>query len=180
MSSPIRIFQCPDCRSLEILDDFDGPPEHDQQLIYLMQRHVTPTGALHPVNVMGPINIQRLDGTTSPATRDDWAKDEFREYLENQLSRAEKPGQALGLGMQFYAAKDTFKEDAHRCWVKKLKPQPGCSDYMDPSKRLVPDTAQERKELGLAKPQSNRSLCEFCVVHSWVVTEQRWKAGLYK
>lgn len=178
MSDKIRVIMCTICRTLEVVDAYDGPEEHDQTLLYIARNHVTGDGRLHPLNVMIPDIITR-EGVKRPATHADWANKDFRAYLESQLTKAERPGEAVGLGTKYYEAKNTLLDDAMHCWRGRLKPET-CGDYKSNSKRLVPDTSADRKELGLAKPTSSRFLCEFCPVHVGVTERQNRKAGLYK
>lgn len=178
MTAPIRVLQCIDCSSLEVLPPYEGPAEYDDALNYLSEKHRFPDGNSHRGNLI-PVTIQTNDGGERPGTMDDWNNPKFQKLVAENFSKATRPGQGTGLGAQYYDARDTFREDAMTCWQKHHR-NPDCNDYMDESKRLVPDTKVERKELGLGRPRSNRSLCEFCPVHSLVIQKRRADAGLYK
>jgi hypothetical protein len=162
------------------MSEFDGPPEYDQELTYLVEKHRFPDGSEHFGNLIPAVEIKGNNGEVRDATWDDWNNPDFQNYLRKEMSLVTRPGKALGLGVEYYAAKDTFKEDAGKCYQRHNRPTEGCSDYRSDSKRLIPDTKRERREIGLDKPRSNRSLCEFCVVHVWVQEQLKWKAGLYE
>lgn len=167
MSEPIRVLQCVDCVTLEVL-----PLHGEDALEYLDAKHKFPDHSPHYRNLVA-LNIDGTDGTERPATFDDWEHDkEFRDFVKRMFDEQviQRPGQGAGLGTKYYDAKNTFQADAMTCYGKHLRPKAGCHDYRRDSKRLVPDTAAERKAEGLAKPTSNRFLCDFCPVHIHATT----------
>jgi hypothetical protein len=83
-----------------------------------------------------------------------------------------------GLGDDFYAVKETFKEDAQTCWKAHNRTK-NCADFKSDSKRIQPATKAERKNLGLTPMQSNRFVCEFCPVHAVVMQRMRADRGDY-
>lgn len=161
----IRLLQCLDCKSLEELPDYEGDPRGDFLLEALLKPHKFPDGNEH----RGHLHKVEKKHWDSPATR---------KSIEAQIR--EKSGHT-GLDPDYYATKNTFQEDAHRCFAAHNR-NPACSDYKTDSKRLTPGTAAERKAAGLPKYRSPRDMyvCHFCPVHSMVVTAAREKAGLYK
>lgn len=181
MSENIRALQCVTCHSIEVLPVYFGPPENDELLSYVVEKHKFPDGSAHFGNLIHHINVDLADGTGErPATMDDWNNEKFRELITKDIQeKATKPGSGTGLGQEYYDTKDTFREDANACWKARLQPD-RCNDYGSESKRLVPKTAADRKELGLGKPRSNRTLCEFCVMHAHMVQPVIFnKRGLY-
>ncbi|WP_344585669.1 hypothetical protein [Nonomuraea roseoviolacea] len=83
-----------------------------------------------------------------------------------------------GLGDEFYAVKETFKEDAMTCWKQHNRTK-NCDEFKSDRKRLMPDTTAERKSAGFAPMQSNRFLCEFCPCGSLVMQRARAAKGIY-
>lgn len=166
MSEIIRLLRCDDCHTVEPLPDYDGPPERDDVLEHLITaRHVELSGARH----RGKLLRVEARHWQSPSTRD------------AIVARIREESGHTGLDPQFYYTRDTFADDALTCWQRHHR-NPACSDYKDDSKRLVPNTQAERKELGMGRFRTahSRYLCEFCPVHSLVVEAARHKAGLYK
>jgi hypothetical protein len=160
----IRLLQCLDCRTLEELPDYEGDPRQDFLLEALVKRHRFPSGTEH----RGHLHKIEKKHWDSPSTR---------ASIEAQIR--EKSGHT-GFDAEYYATKNTFQDDAHSCFAKHGR-NPNCSDYKTTSKRLTPSTAAERKAAGLPKYSSPQDtfLCNFCPVHSLVVTAARKKAGLY-
>src|SRR6476469_6884162 len=120
------------CKTVEELPDFKGHPEDDQILIAATARHES-AGVRHTGQLF------RIDEAT-------WGLRETREQVIKQIQESLDPNAETGLGSATYAMVDNFKADAMACWEKHLR-NPACSDYKSDSKRLVPDTAAERKEM---------------------------------
>lgn len=170
----IRLLACQQCKTIEELPDFDGPPEYDVLLSHLLEKHKTPGGTPH-IGQLFDVDKDKWENgdKNTPASK-------VREDVARQIS-VRLSGGETGLGSPFYALHDTYKEDAMTCW-KRHQRIPGCNDYKSEKMRLTPGTNAERKELGLDKYRSDRDvyLCQFCPVHSLVEQAQRAKAGLYK
>lgn len=161
----VRLLSCKTCGTApELLPDFVGPAEYDDTLNYLVSKHRFPNGDPHIAH--GLLRVER-SAWDNPATQ--------KEILRQIATSSGH----TGLDVAFYAAKDTFLEDAMTCW-KQHNRNVFCPDYMSEGKRLVPDTTAERKEAGLGKAKSTTSLCQFCPVHSMVMQAKRKKAGMYK
>ena len=163
----IRLLFCKNCKSLEELPDFEGPPEDDILLRILTERHQS-AGVPHAGQLMR-VSIQL------------WSVPSVKKEITEQIYQNGAPGlNALMPG--FYESKATFAEDAMVCWAQHLRPARDCPDYGSEKKRLLPDTKAERKELGLAPAEVDGPrvyLCNFCPVHSAVVTKQRKARGDY-
>ena len=164
----IRIFVCYVCDSVEPLPWFDGPPERDEALIARIEPHKS-AGVAHKGHLF----------TVSEVS---WASSTRREEILKQLDLARNGGET-GLGTRFYDVRNTFEEDAMRCWRKDHNRTTDCADYMSDAKLLLPDTREERKELGLslkAKDRpANTRLCHFCPYHSIVMQRVRHEQGYY-
>lgn len=167
----IRLLVCGQCKTIEELDDFDGPADRDEELAIRVSRHKS-AGIPH-----APASLMRVAASVwnSPV-----ARDQIREEIAKRLS----PNSHTGFGAETYALMDNLKADAMACWQDHLR-TPNCSDYKSDAKRLAPGTSKERKELGLspvydaADKRLTRYLCEHCPVHSLVVQAARKKAGMY-
>lgn len=73
---------------------------------------------------------------------------------------------------------DTFKYDAMTCYQRHHRPQDGCIDWRDDSKRIGRPTPE-----GQAAMRGHKNvpyLCDFCVVRTGVDTKIRAAKGLYK
>jgi hypothetical protein len=161
MAERIRLLICNTCKTTEELPDYQGPPEHDVLLAALASRHVFPDGNKHL-------------GHLADVEKQHWDSKATRRGIENQIR--ESAGHT-GLDTEFYASKNTFQEDALKCWQQHNR-TPACGDYKSDKKKLVPDTAKDRKDLGLSPSTVTNYLCQFCPVHSLVMQAKRDKAGL--
>ena len=177
MPEKIRLLACSDCKTVEELDDYTGPreraDEYDVILNIALEKH------------RDGVEQRPHIGQLFDVPKQDWDNPNAREQILQQVS-AKMNGGETGLGSEAYALRDTFREDAFTCWQQHNR-NPACSDYKSPSKRLVPQTSAERREIGAApasqydatNPALTRFLCEYCPVHSMVVTARRKKAGMY-
>jgi hypothetical protein len=77
-----------------------------------------------------------------------------------------------GFHPEYYATKDTYKEDAMRCYNLHRRPKgTDCIDYRDDNRKLT----------GKSWPKDRAVyLCDFCPVSSQVTTAIRAAAGMYK
>lgn len=172
----LRLVYCLVCNTIEELPPHDGPPETDVLLELTLEKHEFDSGERH-VGKMFLLPVKM------------WMEEKSRKAIIKQLR--ESAGHLVGSGegldsltedKDYYTSKSQFGEDAMKCWSYHLQPKDGCGDYMDEKKRLVPKTDIERKNLGL--PTSRESginvfLCQFCPVHSTVVTKKRAIMGMY-
>lgn len=111
-----------------------------------------------------------------------WANETAKKAIIKQIREGLSAG-ADELDPNYYASRDQLRTDALECYSQHLRPKGGCPDYMSDSKRILPDTAAERKDVGLPKPVDAGVgvwLCQACPVNSYVVTQKRAAAGMYK
>lgn len=165
MSDKIRILICKTCPSVQELPWYEGAPQHDEWLNRYVQEHGSEhIGQLATVQISDWNNPQRKQG-----------------ILQEVYTKFGMPGTGEGMGSSYYDLKSTFLDDAYKCWKGfNRTTDPGHCDYRKDSKRLLPDTRGDRKELGLdPKMRPNTYLCDFCPVHSLVMQKKRKKAGLY-
>ena len=167
----IRLLMCLVCKSLEELPDYEGPSNQDYLLEISLEKHKFDSGDPH-VGKLFKLPVKA------------WADPKQKEAILEQF----KQGGSRGLDeltdeKNFYETKMTFAQDAMQCWQKHNKPTNNCEDYESPAKRLLPDTAKERGELGLPKPEHLEGpkvyTCHFCPYHGQVVQRRRQIMGMY-
>lgn len=165
MAENIRLLACSECKTIEEFPDYEGRPEGDHLLNRLIEKH-------------GPAHRRHI-GQMFKVPKARWDDPKAQSEIAKQIA-AKLAGGETGLGHEYYDLKNTFQEDAMSCWAKHMN-SPACNDYHDPSKRLTPDTAAERKAAGLPAYTTGKDqyLCDFCPVHSLVVTAARKRAGMY-
>lgn len=147
-----RLLQCSTCLTLEKLPDYDGTPEDDVTLDHLIKPHRFPDGEPHIGQLFRGIPDKYLENMES------------RKKIERDIWQA-KADQA--------SFKDTFVEEAGKCFNAHGRPKLGCIDYKDDSKRIGNPalTSGDKAEMKAAGfKQSTRHLCEFCPVHSYVTS----------
>lgn len=166
----MRVLLCLVCNSMEELPLFDGKPEDDHLLAISVEKHVFPSGEPHKGHLFRVPVLQ-------------WENVEIRKRIMEQI----KGGGSKGIDefdATFYDTKNTFKEDAMKCFNKHLRPDNGCPDYKSERMMLLPNTKAERKDAGLPDPKKapgpKNYLCDFCPVHSVVTTKMRELRGDYK
>lgn len=172
----IRLLVCGQCKTIEVLDDYDGP----QELAEIYDTALNTLVANHRDGVEqrphAPAQLFRVKKSS-------WDVPAAQEQIREQIIAKFDPDAETGLGAAAYAMRDTFREDAMTCWAKHNR-NPGCGDYKTEKMLLTPGTQAERKEAGLDPfdkndPNLQRFLCEYCPVHSLVTQMKREKAGLY-
>lgn len=166
----IRILYCYVCDSFEELPAYFGRPENDHLLAVSVEKHVFPSGEEHKGRLF--------------LFPEAYWQGEMKKGIIDQI-RGRSGGKGLASAdPTYYDTRNTFAEDALKCFSAHGRPDDGCGDYESPSKRLLPNTKAERKELGLPDPLSapgpKSFLCYFCPVHSAVQTRKRALLGMYK
>lgn len=148
---------------------YDGDADHDEWLNRAVDQHKTPSGMPH-IGQLATVNVS------------DWQKKSVREgIIEKIYSEFGLPGSGEGMGQEYYDLKDTYLEDAYKCWKGfNRTTNPGHCDYKKENKRLLPDTKALRKEAGMSAERPNTFLCDFCPVHSVVLQKNREALGMYK
>jgi hypothetical protein len=154
----IRLLYCYDCRTLEELPDFDGPPEYDTILEVALSRHET--------------NGMRHIGKMYDVETRVWEKKNLRETIIRQIKGGSE-GLAI-IDREYYNVRDNFKSDAMKCYSQHLRPKEGCGDWRADSKKLLPNTKADRKELGLDPAKMPvQYLCKFCPVSAYYERKSR-------
>jgi hypothetical protein len=148
----VRLFVCRTEQSIQQIPwyPFNAPPEHDDTRNYLLQLH-----AGHVVDWGDVLESQ-------------WNNPRQRVQITKEIVRAMGAGEGEGLGAEFYSVKDTFKDDAMKCW-KAHNRTTDCGDWHNDNKRLYIDTRGDRREIGLSvknQDRPNTFLCDFCPMAS--------------
>jgi hypothetical protein len=166
----MRLLYCLVCASIDELPLFDGDPDNDHLLQIAIEPHRFPSGEAHKGHLF------RIPVLT-------WENPTARKQIIEQI----KGGGSKGLDEfdpEFYATRNTFQDDALKCYSAHLRPTDGCPDYKSSAKRLLPNTKSERKELGLVDPSKapgpKNYLCQFCPIESVVMQKKRALRGDYK
>jgi len=167
----IRLLYCLVCKTIEELPMHHGPVETDVLLEISVERHKFPSGEPHK----GKLFILPVKT---------WSDNKQKKAIIDQLKGGGSSGLA-DMDPTYYDTKMTFHEDAMECWKSHNRPgdkSVGCSDYRSESKRLIPDTNKERKDMGL--PSATESalkvyLCQFCPYQQRVIETQRMAQGMY-
>lgn len=151
-----RLLVCYTCSTIEKLPPYEG--REDENGVYLDYdaplEHLIQTKHSRP-----ELHIGRLFQVDEGA----WESMETRQQINKEL---------FGLEAEKVAWKDTFSEDAGKCYNRHHRPKQGCIDWRDDSKRLGSPSGS-----AASRPVF---LCDFCPVKSYVETEVRWKRGDYK
>ncbi len=154
----IRLLICAACKSIEELPWYEGPPEHDDLKNYRLSFHRFASGNQHPFTI----------GDVGAA---DWKSPVKRQLILETITKHVDGVGEDGLGAEFYDLKANFQQDALDCWRRHGR-RTDCEDFESDSRRLLPDTAAERRDASSRTFQlspRNRPytyLCQFCPVGS--------------
>lgn len=167
----IRLLRCMVCETWEELPDYEGPSDRDYLLEITLEKHKFPSGDPH-VGKLFKVPVKT------------WGNPEERKAVLEQLGKGASRGlDDIDPDKSFYETKMQFAEDAMDCWMKHNQPKNDCDDYQKPSKRLLPDTAKERAEVGMPLPEHLDGpkiyTCNFCPYHGEVVQRKRKILGMY-
>lgn len=170
-----RIILCRTCQTIDVIPLWEGRPEdeaHDPILEYVVHQHNQKHGEGNADAAMMTVEDKYWD---DPRTRSDI------------LKRME--GKFVGFEPSLYDIRDTFAEDALRCYSHHHRPTAGCIDYHEPNKLLdaklwhsVEDDKVDKsdhKKYDNLLPKRPVWLCDWCPVQSWVDTRINTQAHLY-
>jgi len=158
----MRLLLCETCRVIDEIPDFDGYPEDDIVLQLTIEKHPNHKGRMYKVPLkylMVPV---------------------IKENIVKQIMSGITKGLDV-LDSTFYDTRNTFAEDAMRCFAQHGRPQGQCPDFNSKKKRLVPKTQAERKDAGLdMKSAPVIHLCSFCPVRMFNEMKHNEESGLSK
>src|SRR4029077_12640725 len=147
-----RLLVCRECKTIETLPLFDGPPElesRDPILDNVVRRHVQKHGDISPEGaalLVASADVLYCEEKTTvdltgavrghrPSNR---GRHTFWEGHQDDILKGLKE-RWTGFDPEFYALKDTYVEDAGYCFNRPRRPQGAdCIDYHNDSKRLTP------------------------------------------
>lgn len=165
----IRLLVCTDCKTMDELPDFEGHPEDDTLLKISVEKHRWPSGTEHVGNLFRvPLKF--------------WANPKVKDSMVKQIISGVSGGMD-DLEAGWYDTKSTFQEDAMKCFQKHLRPAGRCPDWQHSSKELIPKTAAERKDAGMAAPGKTGPktfLCSFCPASLYMHKQVRELRGQYR
>jgi hypothetical protein len=179
-----RLLVCRECQSIEQLPLYDGPKELEAQdpiLDNIVRRHIQKHGDINPEGAAllvasedpcncGEKTMVDLTGRVQARRPNRLGRHTFWEGHKDDILKGLRE-RWTGFHPEFYATKDTYAEDALRCYNLHRRPQgTDCIDWQADNRRLTPE-GWKGKEV---------YLCHFCPVASTVVTEMRHKRGMYK
>jgi hypothetical protein len=171
----MRALYCGTCGTLEEIPDLDHDlheGEEDPFVSALVMRHTE----------RDPMGHGAVDKTFSPFRLPSFDDNEWVTHKPELIAQLNQNNKDVGFDQWVYDSRNTFVEDALRCYVEHHRPKEGCIDYWDDSKRLGRPTPEgqsvlrENYKLGRGDPH----LCQFCPVHTFVATQVRWRQGAYK
>ena len=177
-----RLLVCRECKTIEQLPLYDGPPQLEAQdpiLDRVVRQHVQKHGDINPevaallVASEDPCNCGEkqmvgVNGASLGRSRI-FGRHTFWEGHRDEILKG-LGERWTGLHPEFYATKDTYKEDAMRCYNIHRRPQgTDCIDWHDDGRRVTPSTWKGREVY----------LCDFCPVASSVTTAQRKLLHMY-
>ena len=146
-----RLLVCKTHGVMYKLRPYDGPPEYDQELREICDRH----NAIVP----DPDNCKALIFRTDPETA---SKLDMETAIKNELKEQD---------VYIREVRDDLKVEALKCYNKHDRPEGGCIDWCDESKTIG-------RKTGVPK-EHRQYLCMYCPVGSWVATQERLKMGMY-
>lgn len=160
----MRLLRCMTCKTLEQLPDapkgvnpHNINPGEDPLLDALIARH-TSNGNPHI-------------GQMFDVAEHDWANEEVRQQVLDRLGI-----KTTGLGDDVYALRDTFHDDALKCFAEHNRPE-RCIDWKDDRKKLGRPTAEGNRYQKEYFDAPAVYLCDFCPVATQVAIRQREQTG---
>lgn len=146
-----RLLVCKTHGVMYKMRPYDGPPEYDQELRELCDRH--------NAQVPDPDNCKALIFRTDPETAKNLD-------LETALK-----GKLQDHDIYIRDVRDDLKVEALKCYNRHDRPKDGCIDWCAESKTIGRKTG--------VPPEHRQYLCMYCPVGSWVAEQERIKMGLY-
>lgn len=151
-----------------LLSEHEGPLNREQ-----LRRRPSGAGRVREIQE-GERHIGDLHNV--PASKWNHPDSDIRQQIQKQIL-TQMWGDHTGYPEEFYAAKDTFREDAGMCFNRHGRPKEGCIDWQDDSKRLT-DKDWKQRGAAMGQPRTDVFLCTFCPVAVWVEHQKIVKAGL--
>lgn len=165
----MRLLRCMTCRTLEELPDPPRgvdpnaiEPGQDPLLDELLARHNDNQAC------------QGRNGQLFSVNDADWRDEKKRNEILTQMGI-----ETTGLPGEFYDLKNTFQEDALKCFAQHNRPQGYCIDWCADSKSLGRATPEGKAWQKKNPDAPTMHLCHFCPVATTVAVAKRHAAGQY-
>lgn len=167
----MRLLFCNHCKTLEEIPDYEGTDPVDPLVEALVRKHNERAPMEH-----GGANISASPMRLMAVDDNDW-----RTNREKVLAQVNQENKKVGFDAWVYEAMNTYADDALRCYRAHHRPEDGCIDWWDDSKRIGRPTSEGRKVLkdNYKSGATDPHLCQWCPVASFVATQQRLKMGMY-
>lgn len=154
----LRLLACRDCKSIEELPDYEGNPRNDVLLEDTVSRHMTEWSTHEVALIKVPTKW--------------WQDKNIQPKLIEQISKGGSKGiEEIEGAEDYYGTRDTYREDALKCFNRHDRPKQGCIDYQNHDKRIGNPTSEGWK----TGPRVYA--CNFCPVQLWVDKKKREEAG---
>lgn len=162
----MRLVFCDACATLEEIPDFSGrDDEIDPYVLGVVLKHNEHDPMAHGGVKLraSPMQVYKVDDL------------EWQMHPEKVIQHVNEMSRRQGMTNWVNESFNTYQEDALRCFKKHGRPQHGCIDYWDDSKRIGRPTKEgkqavkENYKLG----QDDPHLCQWCPVHTYVQMRER-------
>jgi hypothetical protein len=150
----LRVLFCDACGTLEELPYYDGKEEVDPYVEGILLKH----------NQRDPMAHGGVRLKASPIIIYVISKEEWATKRHNVIANINERNKRVGMTTWVDESFNTYQEDALRCFREHHRPQEGCIDNWDDSKRIGRPTdegkqaVKENYKLGKSDPH----LCQFC------------------
>lgn len=168
------LLVCWPCKVIEEIPDYDPDnADNDPRIGHIVERHLRRHPSFEDRNVLEWLSLGFVP------TR------HFKDpvYKKQIIDQILEGNGKTGFDDEFYDTTNTFKESAMECYNQHGRPafksntQPKCSDYLDSTKEIKPNTRNERKIAGLPSYDDTKIRrmyqCEYCPYHQSVRSELR-------
>ena len=150
----MRLLQCMDCRTVDELPDYNGRPEDDVLLQYVIDtKHPKLGGIEDHKGALHYVETKAYEANKAKILEEMWAK-------------------TTGFKPEYYQARSTFQEDAYTCWNRDHNRPHFCSDFQTEKKRIKNPTKEGWKS---QDPKMKIFLCDFCPVKANVQSAENLK-----
>ena len=181
----MRLLFCDLCHTLEEVPDYEGEDPVDPLVEGLVRKHNErdPMGHAGRDVQRSPMRLVKIEPDPNRMLSSDEVWETDRENVLKQLNDENKK---VGFSSWAYEAMNSYAEDALICYRRHDRPDLGngkpCIDYLSDSKRIGRPTDIGKKVLKEAPKMgtSDPHLCQWCPYYSTVMTQVRWKAGMYR
>jgi hypothetical protein len=173
----LQILYCSACKETHVIPNAGIPLDEVNPLVEeLVLRHTERNPMTH-----GSEFLEMSPFRLCVVSDQEWYADS-KACLEKAAQNNTTAGFSSADSQWMYDAKDTYSEDALKCFNEHHRPDKSCRDFMSEAKRLGRPTEIGRTALADVpkKRAQEPHLCHFCPFMSHVRTENNWKRGMYQ